>query len=287
MQLNSFMKSSSVINQTLNSRLRYVSLAFAVACVTLACEDPTLAPSLVSSRLRVEILPEPTYRSASTLTTQVTEIPAGSWAPIRLSLLNIGYTDVNVTELCLTAADGSCQPFSTEGEVTFKLCGGSDDTPTSCTEAMTPIVLGPDQGQTVTLLYMPKSGFARDDNTSVIITSDDEISRFIVNVEASSCAAAVDGGCAAGDDLDGDGVPDSEDNCVNTPNGDQLDSDGDGRGDVCDEAPSVGNYLLQGASISQGAAIQESAQYRVKGTVISGAHRANTVVYTVQGRIEL
>ena len=35
-------------------------------------------------------------------------------------------------------------------------------------------------------------------------------------------------------DTDGDGVIDHEDNCVDTPNIDQLDTDGDGEGDVCD-----------------------------------------------------
>jgi hypothetical protein len=38
-------------------------------------------------------------------------------------------------------------------------------------------------------------------------------------------------------DTDGDGVPDSIDNCVTTPNPDQHDHDGDGRGDVCDVCP--------------------------------------------------
>jgi Thrombospondin type 3 repeat len=36
-------------------------------------------------------------------------------------------------------------------------------------------------------------------------------------------------------DIDGDEIPDSEDNCVDTPNPDQTDSDGDGIGDVSDD----------------------------------------------------
>ncbi|HEX9758169.1 MAG TPA: FG-GAP-like repeat-containing protein [Nitrospiria bacterium] len=36
-------------------------------------------------------------------------------------------------------------------------------------------------------------------------------------------------------DIDGDGVPDREDNCPNLPNPDQSDENGDGDGDVCDQ----------------------------------------------------
>ncbi len=35
-------------------------------------------------------------------------------------------------------------------------------------------------------------------------------------------------------DTDGDGIPDSQDNCILVPNKDQLDSDGDGYGNACD-----------------------------------------------------
>jgi hypothetical protein len=38
-------------------------------------------------------------------------------------------------------------------------------------------------------------------------------------------------------DADGDGIDDSIDNCVGTPNPDQADRDGDGIGDACDEFP--------------------------------------------------
>jgi hypothetical protein len=42
-------------------------------------------------------------------------------------------------------------------------------------------------------------------------------------------------------DTDGDGVPDSTDNCVATANPDQMDSDGDGHGDACDACPATAN----------------------------------------------
>jgi hypothetical protein len=35
-------------------------------------------------------------------------------------------------------------------------------------------------------------------------------------------------------DTDGDGVPDTTDNCINQPNADQRDTDGDGYGNMCD-----------------------------------------------------
>jgi hypothetical protein len=46
---------------------------------------------------------------------------------------------------------------------------------------------------------------------------------------------AVDNG--PGNDSDGDGVPDSSDNCAHTPNQDQADEDFDGIGDLCEVAP--------------------------------------------------
>ncbi|MCC6954853.1 MAG: thrombospondin type 3 repeat-containing protein [Deltaproteobacteria bacterium] len=40
-------------------------------------------------------------------------------------------------------------------------------------------------------------------------------------------------------DRDADGIADSQDNCPDVANADQLDSDGDGLGDVCDPAPTI------------------------------------------------
>lgn len=45
----------------------------------------------------------------------------------------------------------------------------------------------------------------------------------------------------ADDDGDGDGVPDSIDNCSDKANPDQQDSDGDGIGDACDNCPDKAN----------------------------------------------
>lgn len=48
-------------------------------------------------------------------------------------------------------------------------------------------------------------------------------------------------------DRDGDGIPDTSDNCPDALNPDQRDSDGDGVGDVCDGCPGDANKLVPGA----------------------------------------
>ena len=42
-------------------------------------------------------------------------------------------------------------------------------------------------------------------------------------------------------DADGDGIADDVDNCINTPNSNQIDGDSDGVGDVCDNCPGASN----------------------------------------------
>jgi hypothetical protein len=46
---------------------------------------------------------------------------------------------------------------------------------------------------------------------------------------------------STGIDTDGDGIIDSEDNCPNVSNADQLNSDGDSHGDACDNCPYADN----------------------------------------------
>jgi cysteine-rich repeat protein len=50
--------------------------------------------------------------------------------------------------------------------------------------------------------------------------------------------------CKLSPDTDGDGVPDYKDNCPTVPNPDQTDSDGDKKGDACDNAE-CGNGVIE------------------------------------------
>ena len=61
------------------------------------------------------------------------------------------------------------------------------------------------------------------------------MSRAFSGVEIAACSGLPP------NDLDCDGIPDSTDNCPNTPNSDQADPDNDGVGDVCDNCPAVPN----------------------------------------------
>lgn len=68
------------------------------------------------------------------------------------------------------------------------------------------------------------------------------------------CVTDTNGGIVpASPDTDGDGVPDHVDDCVDTPNPDQLDADGDGVGDACDRA-TCGNGILEYDETCDGAA---------------------------------
>ena len=46
-------------------------------------------------------------------------------------------------------------------------------------------------------------------------------------------------GNACDPDMDGDTIPNGNDNCEMIPNYNQKDTDGDGHGDVCDNCPQI------------------------------------------------
>ncbi len=69
----------------------------------------------------------------------------------------------------------------------------------------------------------------------------DEVEIFNRALSASEIQAIFNAGsagkCKQVLDEDEDGIPDSSDNCPNTPNPAQEDADGDGSGDACDNCP--------------------------------------------------
>jgi len=64
----------------------------------------------------------------------------------------------------------------------------------------------------------------------MLVTPDKTDTNYALTIVAVPAAPAV----ASAPDADGDGIPDTDDNCVTVANRDQTDSDGDGLGDACD-----------------------------------------------------
>jgi len=77
-------------------------------------------------------------------------------------------------------------------------------------------------------------GGTQDSDGDGIPDSEDNCPNTYNPNQADSDGDGVGDACDTGTDSDGDGIPDSEDNCPNTYNPNQADSDGDGIGDACD-----------------------------------------------------
>lgn len=100
---------------------------------------------------------------------------------------------------------------------------------------------------------MPSSGPTFADAANAILAAADRLNRGAHNPQIR--AIFVNRGILAvsppRQDTDGDGVPDDVDNCPDTPNPFQDDSDSDGIGDVCDFNPPIcGGGLLLGLGLS-------------------------------------
>lgn len=77
-------------------------------------------------------------------------------------------------------------------------------------------------------------GGSQDSDGDGVPDSEDNCPNTYNPDQADSDGDGVGDACDTGVDSDGDGVPDTEDNCPNTYNPDQADSDGDGIGDACE-----------------------------------------------------
>ncbi len=74
-------------------------------------------------------------------------------------------------------------------------------------------------------------------------------------------------------DGDGDGAPDSSDNCIDVANPEQTDSDNDGLGDACDGEPNVQNFFMTGHFLTLG------------GTSVDDDHTLNSKITTGAGEL--
>ena len=77
--------------------------------------------------------------------------------------------------------------------------------------------------------------------------------------------------CDSGIDSDGDGVIDPADNCPQTPNPDQADTDGDGAGDVCDPNPERRDFKLRSRLDVTTSGRAESTEHKLHGVGGRGA----------------
>ena len=79
-------------------------------------------------------------------------------------------------------------------------------------------------------------------------------------------------GGSVGTDTDGDGVPDSSDNCPNVANAGQVDTDNDGIGDACDTPTPTGSAVLVGAGdISSGGSRDQDTGNLIRAQLSGGA----------------
>ena len=90
---------------------------------------------------------------------------------------------------------------------------------------------------------------------------------------------------AAPTDSDGDGAPDTNDNCPQAANPDQADADGDGVGDACDDAPPPPSGLRLTGQLLFGAAPAMTEDADLTGRLSSGRVQSRTARQRLTGRL--
>lgn len=119
--------------------------------------------------------------------------------------------------------------------------------------------------------YIATNGFAPGTYTATLSVFDANIASGSTTVHFTVVDAA-----PPLPDSDGDGIPDTLDNCPGTYNPDQLDTDGDGVGDVCDNCPSTPN--ADQADLNQNGIgdVCEIARLYVNASVVGGLHNGSS-----------
>lgn len=83
-------------------------------------------------------------------------------------------------------------------------------------------------------------------------------------------------------DVDGDGVPDSTDNCKDVANADQVDADNDGLGDVCDAEPNDQNLYITGHFLTLGG-VSVDADHTLKSKITTGLGESTDGQFILKG----
>ena len=85
-------------------------------------------------------------------------------------------------------------------------------------------------------------------------------------------------------DGDGDGAPDATDNCVDTANPDQVDTDSDGLGDAAAMRANVMNFRLLGQFLTAGGTTVDD-EHTLKTTVTVGAGQTTDGQFILKGTL--